>query len=285
MEFLKSEDPSATTTTRCAPNLRWQVGSDTDIGGGRENQDDYFIWQRPEEGVCILGVLDGHGRDVGKLAAQTGKAYLMQYFEQNYNKISSDPLKYLSEALQLCHTEIKNAFRTELTKNGFEVSESPEGYLMKRRLASQQSWLCIHGGTSCTIAALIGRVIYTANVGDSSAILCSSCSVLKPTQLVYVGDAANLENSRDISPIPSSDEETSMIIITAEHSPESITEYDRMLKFRSSEIDPRYPALHVVYDAPGQEKIKCPPCFDIDNNGNPTLTNKGAYYKNVRKEW
>ena len=118
MEFLKSEDPSATTTTRCAPNLRWQVGSDTDIGGGRENQDDYFIWQRPEEGVCILGVLDGHGRDVGKLAAQTGKAYLMQYFEQNYNKISSDPLKYLSEALQLCHTEIKNAFRTELTKNG-----------------------------------------------------------------------------------------------------------------------------------------------------------------------
>ena len=78
---------------------------------------------------------------------------------------------------------------------------------------------------------------------------------------------------------------TDMIVITAEHSPESVAEYDRMLKFRKRERDPRYPALHVVYDSPGQEKIKCPPCFDIDATGNPVLTNKGAYYKNVRKEW
>ncbi len=286
MEFIKSEDPSSTApTSQPIPNLRWQLGSDTDIGGGRENQDDFFIWERPEEGVCVLGVLDGHGRDVGKLAAQTGKRFLEQYFEQNYSKISSDPLKYLGEALQLCHLEIKNAFRTELTKNGFEISESPEGYLMKRRLASQQSWLCVHGGTSCSVAALIGRVIYTANVGDSSAILCSSSSVLKPEQLVYVGDAANLDTSHSTLPLSTNDEKTDMIVITAEHSPESVTEYDRLLKFRSSEVDPRYPALHVVYDAPGQEKIKCPPCFDIDDNGNPVLTNSGAYYKNVRKEW
>ena len=286
MEFLKSEDPSTASTPVPTSKLRWQVGSDTDIGGGRENQDDYFIWERPEEGVCVLGVLDGHGRDVGKLAAQTGKTFLKEYFEQNYSKISSDPMKCLSEALQLCHIEIKNAFRAELTKNGFEVSESPEGYLMKRRLASQQSWLCVHGGTSCTVAALIGRVIYTANVGDSTAILCSSSSVLKSTHLVYVGDAANLGTSHGTLPSSvASDEETDMIVITAEHSPESFSEYDRLLKFRSSEIDPRYPALHVVYDAPGQEKIKCPPCFDIDDNGNPTLTNRGAYYKNVRKEW
>merc|ERR1711991_638855 len=113
---------------------------------------------------------------------------------------SSDPLKYLAEALQQCHLEIKNAFRAELTKNGFEVSESPEGYLMKRRLASQQSWLCVHGGTSCTVAALIGRVIYTANVGDSTAILCSSSSVLKSTHLVYIGDAANLGTSHGTLP-------------------------------------------------------------------------------------
>ena len=58
--------------------------------------------------MCILGVLDG-GRDVGKLAAQTGKRFLSQYFEQNYG-VSSDPLKYLAEALQQCHLEIKNAF-------------------------------------------------------------------------------------------------------------------------------------------------------------------------------
>ena len=113
--------------------------------GGRENQMIISSGERPDEGVCILGVLDGHGRDVGKLAAQTGKRFLSQYFEQNYGVISSDPLKYLAEALQQCHLEIKNAFRTELTKNGFEVSESPEGYLMKRRLASQHLG-CVYMG-------------------------------------------------------------------------------------------------------------------------------------------
>ncbi len=286
MEFVENTGGIATSSK--STRLKWQVGSGTDIGGGKENQDDYFIWQRQDEGVCILGVLDGHGRDVGKLAAQTGKNFLMGYFDSNYATVATNPLQCLAEALRLCHVEIKNAFRAELTRNGFEVSETPEGYLLKRRLASQQSWLCVHGGTSCTITALIGRTLYTANVGDSSAILCSSAPVLRSAQLVHIGDAAlspDAGMSASSQQPTTDDTETNTIVITAEHSPESFTEYERMRNFRCSDLDARHPALHVVYDAPGQEKIKCPPCFNITEAGALELTNTGAYYKNVRKEW
>ena len=45
------------------------------------------------------------------------------------------------------------------------------------------------------------------------------------------------------------------------------------------------PALHVVYDSPSHEKQRCPPCFVENTDGEPMLTNKGRYYKNVRREW
>ena len=37
---------------------RLQVGLETDIGGGRENQDDCFVWMRKE--MLVMCVLDGH---------------------------------------------------------------------------------------------------------------------------------------------------------------------------------------------------------------------------------
>jgi hypothetical protein len=41
----------------------------------------------------------------------------------------------------------------------------------------------------------------------------------------------------------------------------------------------------VVYDASQQDKSRCPPVFELDGSGNPVVTNRGSYYKNVRREW
>lgn len=45
-------------------SLKWQIGYDTDIGGGKENQDDCFVWTNVKEEICVVCVLDGHGREV-----------------------------------------------------------------------------------------------------------------------------------------------------------------------------------------------------------------------------
>lgn len=151
-------------------NLKWQIGFDTDIGGGRENQDDCFVWSKPDEGFCVICVLDGHGREVGKIAAEAAKIRLIKYFEDNHLLLVSNPYDCLVQAHNVAHEFVKETFRVELTKQGFEVIESPEGYLMKRR-NNNQVWSCVHGGSSCSIIAIIGTDMYIANVGDSSGII------------------------------------------------------------------------------------------------------------------
>lgn len=273
-------------TRECNLSLKIQVAGETDIGGGKENQDAYFIWQRPAERVFIVAVLDGHGRDVGKLAAESGKEFLITFFDEHYGRIEADPVGCMTQALMQCHQHIKSRFRDELTRTGWEVNEAPEGYLLKRR-APSSNWLCVHGGTSCSIAALVGGKLYLANVGDSSGLLCASQPVFRQGQLLHLGDASRGDSfvPRSSDADPSALELTDTLVVTAEHSPESVDEFHRMQKFRCDEQDPRLPSLRVVYDAPGQEKVRCPPVFRLGEGDVPEITNNGAYYKNVRKEW
>lgn len=55
------------STSNVGGKLTWKAVGATDIGGGKENQDDCFVWENPARGLMVIGVLDGHGRDVGKV--------------------------------------------------------------------------------------------------------------------------------------------------------------------------------------------------------------------------
>jgi hypothetical protein len=59
-----------------------RLGGQTDIGGGRENQDMWFGWADPgNSGTTVFGVLDGHGREVGRVAAMAGRDAIMDWLE------------------------------------------------------------------------------------------------------------------------------------------------------------------------------------------------------------
>lgn len=167
--------------------LRFSIGSSTDIGGGRENQDDYLVWNEDPDGkICILVVLDGHGREVGKIAAVAGKTALNEYFNTHYSQLHSDPAGFLFTAFEHAHYAVKMAFKEELEKLGLLVSEDPEGFLLKRRQAIQP-WTCVHGGTSLSVVAIVNTTMFTANVGDSTGILCAQHPVLHPPLLSFLG--------------------------------------------------------------------------------------------------
>eukprot|EP01038_Epipyxis_sp_PR26KG_P015080 gene15080-20290_t len=283
--------------------LRWQVGLETDIGGGRENQDDCLIWFRRELNICIICVLDGHGREVGKIASESAKNCLMLYFEENHLNLLQSPSDFLHHAHEVAHEHIKQSFKLELQRQGYEVMEAQEGYLMKRKVPIQH-WSCIHGGTSCSIVAFVNSVLYIANVGDSTGILCSTHSVFKESDIHYLRDAAFsssdtfqrhkhtntstdmeiVDNNTSVTMTIADESYTNTLLITSEHSPESIYEYERLRSFRPREGDPSSPSLVVVYDASSHDKSKCNPVFEI-NEGVITVTGKGSYFKNVRKEW
>jgi serine/threonine protein phosphatase PrpC len=265
---------------------RWQVGGGTDIGGSKENQDDFFVWEDKSKGIIVLAIFDGHGRDVGKAAAEAGRRAMHDFLSQNCDRLFTEPYQCLVQAFENSHACIKMRFREKLEASGWEVMEAEEGYLLKRKPHSP-TWFCVHGGTSCSVVAVVGPKVYTANVGDSSGLLCSLAPDLSDTLLSPLGDAAYPDRKLpDSTPrdSPTSVSETSLVI-TAEHSPESVDEFHRLHKFYRDELDPTRPALKIVYDAQQSEKHRCPSVFEFDQNGAPLVTNRGKYYKNVRREW
>lgn len=258
-------------------HLFTQVGFDTDIGGGRENQDDWLVWQQKKSGLSVFGVLDGHGREVGKIAANAAKASIFRFCEEGCALLQSSPVDWLINAHKLAHDAIKQSFKVELEGQGFEIFEDPEGYLLKRKNNSQ-SWSCVHGGSSCSLVAIVGSKMYIANVGDSSGTLCASSSVLKTSMLEHIVDAAlpptsslveNRKIWKEVDPL------NDTITITAEHSPECPYEFLRLREYRARDGDPSEPALMVVYDAPSFEKARCNPVFEIDSSGIPCVTGRG----------
>jgi Protein phosphatase 2C len=262
--------------------LKWQCGSETDIGGGRENQDECFIWNNEEAQICVLCVLDGHGREVGRIAAVAAKVALQGFLDENYQELFTTPYECLVRAHDRAHESIKATFKTELEGQGFIVMEDPSGFLLKRRSALQ-NWACVHGGTSCSIVALVGTDLIIANVGDSSGTLCAPFPVLSRSLIAYVGDSALDSSSEQFR--SRFDDMTSeldrdivagdTLVLTAEHSPESPSEFYRLRSFRPREGDPHQPSLLVVYDSQTHDKLNCAPCFSLDESGAATITNKG----------
>lgn len=395
-----------------------RFGEETDIGGGRENQDSWLIWDKHSD-VSVYVVLDGHGREVGKVAAECAKEALFSYFDDSYDSLSSNDretvVQVLVKAHDIAHEAIRKGFQVHLTSKGFEVKENESAgnlsntsnnntgsygsYLTKKQIRNSSmgglgmnsflndSFTCVHGGSSCSIVAIVGHMCYIANVGDSSGLICTPHAVLTRNDIVPIVDssyeemnsefnnvslqsgnvkqAASISNtsgfngntsleststsssrdattsasqqgeaqgkeegkegavsSEDISVFTNNMNETSMnstldssslgdsdnannsnnvskskvshsmyeshfgvncitravnpsigdtvseltdtLVITAEHSPESLYEYVRLINFRPSEVDATLPALNVVYDSPSSDKTRCTPVFKVN---------------------
>lgn len=86
-----------------------RLGGLTDPGvPGKNNQDDFFVWDSGDGQNFVIGVLDGHGRDLGALAANTAKKSLLVTLSSNFDKIRSDPEATLTAAFVEAHQAVKN---------------------------------------------------------------------------------------------------------------------------------------------------------------------------------
>ena len=296
MEYLVNHS----SKQRSNAKLRWQVGIETDIGGSPENQDDCFVWVNKEFNLLVLCVLDGHGREVGKVAAESAKCCMLKFLDDNYLSLIANPTEFLIKAYEVAHEHIRRSFRMEFERQGYEVVKAaPEGYLMKRK-PPLSCWSCIHGGTSCSMVAFVGNELYVSNVGDSTGILCSAHGVLTSSMVNHLQDAAvsddvsrtfksNRKHFSSASESPTSVSDcleahseysitSNTIIITAEHSAECPYEYERLHRYRPREGHPLLPALSVVYDDSHiHDKSKCPPVFEKNIDGTLCVTNSGRY--------
>ena len=75
-ESLESAAKMARVSKR---RLQFKFGGIKDEGvQGKENQDDFFVWQKGDNLTYVFAVLDGHGRELGKLASKAAKDSLFK---------------------------------------------------------------------------------------------------------------------------------------------------------------------------------------------------------------
>lgn len=231
----------------------------------------------------MMGVLDGHGREVGKVAAQSGRAAFQRYFDEHFHELIADPVGCLHQSFLMAHAAIKAEFRAHFERMGFEVSESEDGFLMKKK-STTPTWSCVHGGTSCSLIAKVGDFLYSANVGDSSVTLCTGTPIATTGIVEDIIDTAVASADSGAVVVPevitdvvaeAAPLKSGAIVVTAEHSPECPLEFYRLRNFRKRDSDGLQSALYVVYDSPSIEKVLCPPVFFIDSAGTATVTNRG----------
>jgi serine/threonine protein phosphatase PrpC len=243
--------------------FRFLVGDATDIGGGAVNQDTFDVFRTGEHGEnLVLAVFDGHGRELGELSAMVARDKVRSLLQQEQwmESISENPQAALTQVFALAHEEIKLRFRDYYEKSGCQVQETPDGYLIKRK-SPAGTWSCTHGGTTATVVVLMGasnRMI-VANCGDSTALF------------------GGVDKNQDIV----------FQELSAEHSPESVSEFKRVRAFRHDAASGRMPDMRFVYDSPSFSKNQCPSVFECaaDDIEQVRVTGQGNYYKNVRNEW
>jgi len=222
-------------------------------------------------------------------------------------RMETDPKSVFDTAFRNAHLAIETAFRKYYENAGWHVERAADGYLIRTKQANSAP-MCVHGGTTATIAVILqGRRLIVANVGDSTAIICGlgTAGVLRHidewTNLSTnnnnsLSTSSSSSSSSTSSPLSSTSASTvgsipancfsSYMEVSADHSPESESEFLRMHKYRPHSTIRGVPELMFVYDTLTASKLSCPSIFEVHpTSGKCTKTERGSYYKNVRCEW
>ena len=156
------------------PVYEMRVGGITDPGvPGKQNQDDFFVWDFGDGQNLLLGVLDGHGRELGAMAANVAKRSMLRTLLSNFSRLRTDPEEVMRSAFAQAHADIRTEFQRFYQRAGWHVEEE-HGYLIRRRPDATSS-SCIPGGTTATVMAVLdGRHVVVAHVGDSTALICGA---------------------------------------------------------------------------------------------------------------
>jgi serine/threonine protein phosphatase PrpC len=206
---------------------------------------------------------------------------LKEIIRDGVDELFSDPVSFLNKAFSHIHDKIRDSLVEAFTSDKYEVEVNKlTGEILKRRMPTH-AFTSLKSGTTFSVIVLLGKMLYSANVGDSTGILYSGTPILKPSHL------NNELNSSVVNTESCLDDYRTYIELTGDHSPENPQEYIRMRKFKCSEENPLFAELLCVYNEE-RPKHMCPRVFDISDEGVPTVRRDdgtfGFHYKNVRKE-
>lgn len=160
-----------TTILESVPKYIFQIGKDTDIGGSRKNQDDYFVLIDHDSDLIVNCILDGHGSEYGEHIAEGTKKFMTGKINTEKDKLLANPQEYLTTLFLEANDNCKEILMDILSKSAIQFKE--EDGLIYSRKHNTLPWAKVRAGTTCTMVVIIKNKLFTANVGDSKSLLCS----------------------------------------------------------------------------------------------------------------
>ncbi len=100
--------PLAAPAAREPSHLLFSGGITDEGVKGKVNQDDFFIWASDDKKSYVMGVFDGHGRELGHFAARkTRESFLASLGnEAALAAIRQNPHSYLNHAFEAAHDAV-----------------------------------------------------------------------------------------------------------------------------------------------------------------------------------
>ena len=91
--------------------------------------------------------------------------------------LRESPQPVLEAAFARAHGAIEAAFTAHYEEQGWMVGRCSDGFLTRCRASegggAPRGFMCVHGGTTATVVVVLdGHRVVSANVGDSTALLC-----------------------------------------------------------------------------------------------------------------
>lgn len=127
---------------------------------------------RLDEDNQVWGVLDGHGHDNGRIAAETARDSFKAFFGEraNFARLRADADATMTDAFARANRAVREAILAQ--PSVFER----DGQLVMADEASPLGYDVVDGGTTATLAVLLDRrTLVVAAVGDSCGVL-ATCS-------------------------------------------------------------------------------------------------------------
>lgn len=173
----------------------------------------------------------------------TVKLSIYNWVQTQSGRLFGNVVEAFEHLFATAQQELKAAFLQH-----FPDCSGRGGYMVNRVTGE-----LIRGGTTLTVCALVHGKVYTANVGDSLAVVVSE-------QAMTAGAIKNLGTGEIYTPTLNQ----RVTLVCADHDPCNAKEVQRL---KGTLLCPLYEQLNAAH------------------KGTPIERSKGHYYKNVRQEW
>jgi serine/threonine protein phosphatase PrpC len=195
--------------------FQFSTSSYSDIGGYYENQDKSFYLKLNDE-IFIHGVFDGNGSN-GNIVATTANEFAISYFTENEKELELNSKEIMTKFCDLCNEKIR-----------ITLLEKVHGSYLEKDFLRNKNGTILHGGTTCTIIAIVKGILHSICLGDSTSSLHIKNSKISKDLCIKCIDTFNDE---EISLKESDIINENMLIISGDQSPEDESEYERTKLF------------------------------------------------------